>query len=67
MSLVIASAIHLLVVHAWIQREGNFSRGQGKLAVLVGFVLFVAVYALVWLLRRKFYGEEGRDNTQVYH
>lgn len=67
MSLIIASAIHLLVVHAWIQREGNFSRGQGKLAVLVGFVLFAAVYALVWLLRRKFYGEERRDNTQVYH
>jgi hypothetical protein len=64
MSLVIASAIHLFVVHAWIQRIGNFSRAQGKLAVLLGFVLFFSVYAFVWLLRRNFYGEEARDNRR---
>ena len=63
MSLVISSAIHLVIVHAWIQRVGNFSRGQGKLAVLLGFVLFFAVYGIVWVLRRNFYGEELRDNT----
>jgi hypothetical protein len=63
MSLVVSSAIHLLVVHAWIQRAGSFSRGQGKLAILLGFVLFFGVYGLVWQLRRSFYGEEARDNT----
>ena len=55
MSLVISSAIHLLVVHDSIQRVGN-GRGQGRLAVLVGFVLFYGVSALVRLLRRSFYG-----------
>jgi hypothetical protein len=63
MSLVVSSAIHLVVVHAWIQRVTNLSSGQGKLAVLLGFVLFFAVYAVVWVLRRNFYGEEARDNT----
>lgn len=63
MSLVISSAIHLFLVHAWIQQVGNFSRGQGKLAVLLGFVLFFAVYAFVWVLRRNFYGEDARDDT----
>jgi len=61
MSLVISSAIHLFIVHAWIQRVGHLSRGQGKLAVLLGFVLFFAVYAFVWVLRRNFYGEDARD------
>jgi len=63
MSLVISSAIHLVVVHAWIQRVGNLSRGQGKLAVLLGFVLFFAVYGILRVLRRNFYGEEVRHNT----
>jgi hypothetical protein len=62
MSLVSSSAIHLFVVHAWIQRVGNLSRSQGKLAVLLGFVLFFVVYAFVWMLRRNFYGEDARDN-----
>ena len=65
MSLLISSAIHLVVVHAWMQRVGNFSRGQGKLAILLGFVLFFAVYGIVWMLRRNFYGEELRHN--IYH
>jgi len=64
MSLVISSAIHLFVVHAWIQRAGNLSRGQGKLAVLLGFVLFFAVYAFVWVLRRNFYGEDAGGNKE---
>jgi hypothetical protein len=63
MSLLLSSAIHIFVVHAWIQRVGNLSRGQGKLAILLGFVLFVAVYGFVWLLRRNFYGTEAGDHT----
>jgi hypothetical protein len=62
MSLVLSSAIHMFVVHAWIQSVGNLGRGQGKLAILLGFVLFFAVYGFVWLLRRNFYGTEARDH-----
>ncbi len=62
-SLVLSSAIHLFVVHAWIQRVGNFRREQGKLAILLGFVLFFAIYGFVWLLRRNFYGTEARSHT----
>ena len=62
MSLAISSAIHLFVVHAWIQRAGNLSSGQERLAVLLGFVLFFAAYAFVWALRRNFFGEDARDN-----
>jgi len=62
MSLVLSSAIHMFVVHAWIQRVGNL-HGQGKIAILLGFVLFFAVYGFVWLLRRNFYGTEARDET----
>jgi hypothetical protein len=60
MSLVLSSSIHIVVVHAWVQRVGNLSRGEGKLASLLGFVLFFAVYGFVWLLRRNFHGEEAR-------
>ena len=56
MSLVISSAIHLLVVHASIQRVGNSGRGQGKLNFFLGFVLFYVVSELVGLLQRIFYG-----------
>ncbi len=63
MSLVISSTIHLVIVHAWMQRVGNFSRGQGTLAVLPGFVLFFAVYGIVRMLRRNFFGDELRDDT----
>lgn len=62
LSLVISSVIHLVVVHAWTQRVPNLSRGQGKLAILLGFVLFFAVYGLVRLLQRNLYGKEARDN-----
>ena len=62
-SLALSSAIHMFVVHAWTQRVGNLSRGWGKLAILLGCVLFFAVYGFVWLLRRNFYGEEARDHT----
>jgi hypothetical protein len=63
MSLILSSAIHLFVVHAWIQRVGNLSRVQGKLAILLGFVLFFAVYGFVFLLRRNFYGSEASGHT----
>lgn len=62
-SLVLSSAIHVLVVHAWIQRVGSLSRGQGKLAILLGCVLFFAIYGFVRLLRRNLYGEEAPDRT----
>ena len=62
MSLILSSAIHLFVVHAWIQRVRNLSRGSGKLAILLGFVLFFVVCGFVWLLRRNFYGTEARDH-----
>lgn len=63
MSLVVSSAVHMFVVHAWIQRVGNLSSGQGKIAFLLGLVLFFAVYGFVWLLRRNFYGTEARGHT----
>jgi hypothetical protein len=63
MSLILSSAIHLLVVHAWIQRVGNLSRVQGTLAIFLGFVLFFAAYGLVWRLRRNLYGTEAHDHA----
>jgi len=57
MSLILSSAIHMVVVHAWIQRVGDLSRGQGKLAILLGLVLFFVIYGFIWLLRRNFYGD----------
>jgi len=63
MSLTISSAIQMLVVHAWIQRVGNPSSRQGELAILLGWVLFFAIYGFIWLLRRNLYGEGARDRT----
>jgi hypothetical protein len=61
MSLAISSIIHLAVVHAWTRRVPDLSRGQGKLATLLGFVLFVAVYGFVRLLQRNFHDKEACD------
>jgi hypothetical protein len=61
MSLALSSAIHMFVVHAWIQRAGNLR--SGELAILLGFALFLAVYGFVWLLRRNLYGETAPDRT----
>ena len=63
MSLIFSSAIHVVVVHAWLQRVGKFSRGQGDLAILLGFVLFGIVYGIVWVVRRNFYGEESHEHA----
>ena len=65
MSLVMSSAIHLAVVHAWTQRVPIFSRGYAKLAAMLGLVLFLAVYGLVWWLRWIFHGEEDQATHQV--
>ena len=61
-ALILSSAIQLTVAHAWVQRAGELSRGTGKLATLLGFVLFVAVYGCVKLLRRNFYGEGSSES-----
>jgi len=58
-SLVISTAIQLVVVHEWMRRVSNLSRGEGKLASLLGCVLFLAVYGLVRLMRRIFDNEEA--------
>jgi len=58
MSLVMSSVIHLVVIHAWKQRVPN--RGEARVAVILGFVLFLAVYGLVRLVQRMFRGEEDQ-------
>lgn len=60
MSLVMSSAIHLVIVHAWTRRVGDLSRGEGKLGAMLGFMLWVAVYRLIRLLQRMFHSEEGQ-------
>jgi hypothetical protein len=62
MALILTSAIQLAVVHAWAQRAGELSRGAGKLATLLGFVLFIAIYGGVRLLRRNFYGDGSSES-----
>lgn len=59
-SLAISSATHFVLVHVWIIRTGTLTgrRGEGKLAILLGPVLFVLLYGCGWLLRQKFYAEE---------
>ena len=59
-SLGISTTIHLFVVHAWARRIPIFSRGEGKGAALLGFVLFLAVYGFVQLLQRMFHSEEDK-------
>jgi hypothetical protein len=61
-ALVLSSAIQLAVVHAWAQRAGELSRGAGKLATLLGLILFFAIYGCIRLLRRNFYGEESSES-----
>ena len=63
MSLASSSTFHILAVHAWVQRSGSLSKGQGKLAFLFGVALFFAIFGFVWLLRKNFYGEETREHA----
>jgi|SRR5450432_814654 hypothetical protein len=62
-SLLISSTAQALIVHAWTVRVGTDMllrhRGAGKAAVLLGIILFFAVYGGGALLRRKFYGLKG--------
>jgi hypothetical protein len=57
-SLIISSAIHLVVVHTWTGRVANLSRGQGKLATCLGCVLFLLVYGFARLMQRTLYSEQ---------
>jgi hypothetical protein len=61
-SLAVSSCIHLVVVHAWIRQVGTLSLIQSKQAFSLGFVLFLVLYFLFWVLRQKFFREEARDN-----
>lgn len=60
-SMITSTAIHAVVVHAWVIKAGTLS-GRGdrsnRLAIMLGFALFVVVYGCGFFLRRKFYGEE---------
>ena len=62
MSLVMSSAIHLVLVHSWTRRLGDLSRSQGRGAALLGVVLFLATYGFVRLLQRMF-----RSGDQTTH
>jgi len=66
-SLLISSVAHAVIVHTWIVRIGSLDgyghRGDRKLALLLGPVLFLVVYGCGFLLRRKFYGEEAGSES----
>jgi hypothetical protein len=61
-ALIISAAIQLAAVHACVKRVGELGRGGGKLATLLGFVLFFAIYALMKRVQRNFYGEASPEN-----
>ena len=61
-ALILSASIQLAVVHAWVQRTGRLNRSAGKLATLLGFVLFIAIYGCFRLLRRNFYGEGSTES-----
>ena len=60
MSLVMSSAIQLIIVHSWMHRLGDLSRVQGRGAFFVGLLLFIAVYGIVRLLQRLFQSQEDQ-------
>jgi NADH:ubiquinone oxidoreductase subunit 2 (subunit N) len=62
-SLVVSSAIHLIVVHAWTQQSPDLGRAKAKIAVFLGFALFLVVYGAVRLLRRAFHAGKGRPDN----
>lgn len=61
-ALILASVIQLVVVHAWVQRVGELGRGAGKLAMFLGFLLFIAIYGCIRIMRRNFYGEASSES-----
>ena len=62
MALILSAAVQLAVVHKWVQRAGEPSRGAGKLATLLGLVFFFVMYGGMKLLRRNFYGQESSES-----
>ena len=62
MTLIVSGATQLVVVHALVRRAGPLSRGVGKLATFLGFILFIAIYGCLRLLRRNFYGEASPES-----
>jgi hypothetical protein len=64
-SLLISSAIQLVLVHAFAQRLGHLDRSEGKGAILLGFLLFAAVYGSVRFLRRMLYGKEASGGVTL--
>jgi hypothetical protein len=58
LSLLISSAIHLVVVHALTRRIPNLSHGAAKGAAVLGFLLFLVVYGFLRLLQRMLNTEE---------
>ena len=52
-ALVLSSSVQLVVVHACTKRVGELNHSAGKGATLLGFLLFIAVFGGVHLVRRK--------------
>jgi hypothetical protein len=61
-SLSLSGTAQALIVHAWIVRVGTLDgwghRGDRRLAALLGFVLFLAVYGCGILLYQRAYGDQ---------
>ena len=64
-SLVISSAIYLVVVHLWTYQVPYPPHSARKGALVLGFLLFFGVYSFVSILRRIFYGKEASDNSKI--
>lgn len=62
-ALILSSSIQLLVMHAWVQRTGELNRNAGKSGTFLGFVLFVALYGCIRLLRTKWAAFEAAHNS----
>jgi hypothetical protein len=61
LALILSAVIQLAIVHTWVRRAGELSRGGGRLGAFLGFVLFLAIYGCFTLLRRNFYGERSSE------
>ena len=64
-SLIIACAIHLIVIHACTQRITDLNRNQGRGVIVIGFFLFLAVYKFISILQRNFYSKETSGTSQI--
>jgi hypothetical protein len=62
-ALILSAAIQLVVVHAWLERAGELNRNAGRVAIFLGFGLFVAFYGCIRLLRnRRAAAKAARDS-----